>query len=62
MGAIYQGFKPNLVQIHTKIIICRSILTYGSRAWTVGERDERRIRDSGNETYEENGRLCSFGL
>jgi hypothetical protein len=40
-------FKPNLMQKHTRIrvykILVRSVLTYGSEAWMIGEREESRI-------------------
>jgi len=41
-------FKPNFVQIHTKIRVYKTsaqfMLTYGSEAWTVYKRDEGSIK------------------
>jgi hypothetical protein len=47
MGIINQILKPYLVQKHTRIkiytILARSILTYGSEAWTICKSDITRI-------------------
>ncbi|KAJ4428831.1 hypothetical protein ANN_25824 [Periplaneta americana] len=47
MGMINNIMKPSLVQRHTRIrlykILARSVLCYGSEAWTLRKKDESRI-------------------
>jgi hypothetical protein len=61
MGIINQILKPSLVQKHTLIkvykTLVRSILTYGSEAWTVRKSDRIRITTNEMKVFKNSSRI-----